>query len=302
MAPKSKTRINGACGSDGCVYRIQKRSGFLNLTKPHILIGLAIINYTAMNRIKIVLLVAMLAATALLKSQSLSITGCDTTMKYYTSEKFYGLRYGTQYDNWAKVEVTLCPSTKTIDWNGQTVYVWPQVIVVTSHPDSYRNWGVTTGGVNDQVGPTQRVYWWCSAQSFGNVGGPAINPTNYDYQYGLPTQISLDVGIDIKGFRLGLTWTETVKSTQFRLLDADICKINWVGAVNNPGWNEDAKSTWIWGYGFLGLVKPSDLQFANPGGIADGYAYFWKPIYCGFFICGYDWDYAYYKLRYNYYS
>jgi hypothetical protein len=69
-----------------------------------------------------------------------------------------------------------------------------------------------------------------------------------------------------------------------------------VDAVNNPGWNEDAKSTWIWGYDFLGLVKPSDLQFTKPGGTADGYAYFWKPIYCGFFICGYDWDYAYYKL------
>ncbi len=47
--------------------------------------------------------------------------------------------------------------------------------------------------------------------------------------------------------------------------------------MNNPGWNEDARSTWIWGYGFLGLVRPSHLQY-TPGGIADGYSYFWKPI------------------------
>jgi hypothetical protein len=244
-------------------------------------------------------LILMLVSVALLNSQSLPITGCDTVLKYYPSDKFYGIRYGTLYDNWAKVEVTVCPSTKTIDWNGQPAYVWPQVIVVTSHPDAYRNWGVTTGGVNDNVGPTQRVYWWCSAQSFGNVGGPSINPTNIDFQYGSPTQISLSVGVNIKGFQLGLTWSETVKTTQFRLLQADTCKINWIGAVNNPGWNEDARSTWIWGYGFIGLVRPSDLQYSKPGGIADGYSYFWKPIYCWFFICDYDWDYVYYVLRYE---
>jgi hypothetical protein len=86
-------------------------------------------------------LILMLVSVALLNSQSLPMTGCDTVLKYYPSDKFYGIKYGTLYDNWAKVEVTVCPSTKTIDWNGQTAYVWPQVIVVTSHPDAYRNWG-----------------------------------------------------------------------------------------------------------------------------------------------------------------
>jgi hypothetical protein len=244
------------------------------------------------------ILIFMLVSVALLNSQSLPITGCDTVLEYYPSDKFYGIRYGTKYDNWAKVEVTVCPSTKTINWNGQPAYVWPQVIVVTSHPDAYRNWGVTTGGVNDRVGPTQRVYWWCHAQSFGNVGGPAVNPMNIDFQYGSPTSISLSVGINIRGFQLGLTWTETVKTTQFRLLPADTCRINWIGAVNNPGWNEDARSTWIWGYGFIGLVRPNALNI-GPGGIADGFSYFWKPIYCWIFICDYDWDYAYYWLRYE---
>jgi hypothetical protein len=243
-------------------------------------------------------LILLLVSVALLKSQSLITAGCDNEIKYY-SNKFYGIRYGTKYDNWAKVEVTVCASTKTIYWNEQPAYVWPQVIVVTSHPDSYRNWGVTTGGVNDKVGPTQRVDWRCSAQSFGNVGGPQVKPSNYDYQYGSPTQISLSVGIVTSGYRVGVTWTETVKSTKFRLLDADTCKISWIGAVNNPGWNEDARSTWTWGYGFMGLVRPADLQYAKPGGIAEGYSYFWQPIYCWFFICGYDWDYAYYWLRYE---
>jgi hypothetical protein len=107
------------------------------------------------------------------------------------------------------------------------------------------------------------------------------------------------VGIVTSGYRVGVTWTETVKSTKFRLLDADTCRISWIGAVNNPGWNEDARSTWTWGYGFMGLVRPADLQYAKPGGIAEGYSYFWRPIYCLFFICGYDWDYAYYWLRYE---
>jgi hypothetical protein len=244
-------------------------------------------------------LILMLVSVALLNSQSLPITGCDTTLWQFSSEKFYGAKYGTKYDNWVKVGVTLCPSTNTIIWNGQPAYVWPQVIVVTSHPDSYRNWGVTTGGVNDRVGPTQFVDWWCHAQSFENVGGPAVNPMNIDFQYGSPTPVSLSVGVNIRGFQLGLTWTETVKTTQFRLLQADTCRITWIGAVNNPGWNEDARSTWTWGYGFMGLVRPADLQYAKPGGIAEGYSYFWKPIYCWFFICGYDWDYAYYWLRYE---
>jgi hypothetical protein len=225
--------------------------------------------------------------------------GCDTTLRYFSSDKFYGWKYGTKYDNWVKIDVTVCPSTKTVIWNGQTAYVWPQVIVVTSHPDSYRNWGVTTGGVNDKVGPTQVVDWGCSAQSFGSVGGPGVNPMNIDFQYGAPTQISLNVGVNIQGFQLGLTWSETVKTTQFRLLDADTCKINWIGAVNNPGWNEDARSTWKWGYGFLGLVRPVDLQYANPGGIVTGYAYFWTPIYCWGFICNYDYDYVRYTYVYE---
>jgi hypothetical protein len=162
-------------------------------------------------------LILLLVSVALLKSQSLITAGCDNEIKYY-SYKFYGIRYGTKYDNWAKVEVTVCASTKTIYWNEQPAYVWPQVIVVTSHPDAYRNWGVTTGGVNDKVGPTQRVYWQCSAQSFANVGGPQVKPTNLDYRYGSPTQISLSVGIVTSGYRVGVTWTETVKSTQFRLI------------------------------------------------------------------------------------
>jgi hypothetical protein len=49
----------------------------------------------------------------------------------------------------------------------------------------------------------------------------------------------------------------------------------------------------------MGLVRPVDLQYSKPGGIAEGYSYFWRPIYCWFFTCGYDWDYAYYWLRYE---
>jgi hypothetical protein len=63
-------------------------------------------------------LILLLVSVALLKSQSLITTGCDNEIKYY-SNKFYGIRYGTKYDNWAKVEVTVCASTKTIYWNGQ---------------------------------------------------------------------------------------------------------------------------------------------------------------------------------------
>ena len=74
------------------------------------------------------ILILMLVSVALFNSQSLPITGCNTTPKYFSSGKFYGAKYGTKYDNWAKVEVTVCPSTKTIDWNGQPAYVWPQVI------------------------------------------------------------------------------------------------------------------------------------------------------------------------------
>jgi hypothetical protein len=167
-----------------------------------------------------------------LNSQSLPITGCDTAPWYFSSNKFYGEKYGTKYYNWVKVEVAVCPSTKTVIWNGQPAYVWPKVITVTSHPDNYRNWGVTTGGVNDNVGPTQFVDWWCHAQSFGSVGGPAVNPMNIDFQYGSRTPISLSVGVNIRGFQLGLTWTEIVKATQFRLLLADTYRITWITLIN----------------------------------------------------------------------